>query len=882
MSMKLKTRITIAAIFLVVITSSLIGYISIDHLSQSIEDEEANWSSTIAQAVAKAVTTSTISGDKVAVRDVLERVVATNTELNYLMVIDFRGNVFTSTFDEAIPEPVITHHDSVAYGETRTLSLMGQKIHDISYPLVDGLKAQLHIGLDANAMDSHIDQVSKQLLLYMLAITVLVSFGGIWLGQSIARPISYLASQLLSYGKSQSSFKFVSSKTSSIKELADLSNSFEKMIRQREQASQELEQIKYMLDQTMDCLFMFDDTTLKFFYVNHGAMQQVGYSHEELMKMTPYDIKPDYDEAAFREIIAPLKTTANKSCTFTTRHQHKDGHIIPVEIFLQHISFKDRGRFIAVVRDITERLKIEQQLKEANQTLEQRVEERTAKVKEQATILDQIHDSVVSTDLEGNITNWNTGAERLFGFTRDEAIGRNISFVYPADQLEVLQKDVISPLLQKGEHETEVEMTNKSGQRFFAHLSLSLLHDETGKPSGMVGYSLDITEHKKAEEELRHARDMAEKASRSKTEFLSRMSHELRTPMNAILGFGQLLENNLSGNLSTEDLESISEILKGGYHLLELINEVLDLSRVESGRLQLSLEDVELCLLVKETITLISPLAEQSGIKIIFPDNIEGMAIHADRMRIKQVILNILSNAVKYNCKNGSITIQCSQENNRVRLAVTDTGPGIPEGLQDRVFEPFDRLNADTTSIEGTGIGLSLAKKLLEFMGGHIGFDSQPGEGTTFWIEIKSGTLPAAAIEHLPVETPVHHSSGNFNVLYVEDNPANLKLITRLLNTLEGVALYDAHSASLAMDLISSHDFDLVLLDIHLSGDENGFDILTKLRAEKVTKDIPVIAISANATPHDIKHGLAAGFDDYITKPIDIGHFMSTVKHFLE
>jgi len=880
--MKLRTRITLGAIILVVITSSLLGYVSINTLTESIEHENANWSSTAAQAIAKAITTETISRDKVAVRDVLKRVISSNDAIAYLMVVDFSGEILTSTFDNAVPTSVSGDHSAKTSSNTRTIYIGHKKIFDVSYALIQGLDAHLHIGIDAEAHTSTIRKATQSQIISALFITVIISLIAIALSSRISRPITDLASKLVTYGQGKTSLNITPDSSSSIKELNDLSVSFSQMIADRKKTDLELQQIKYTLDQTHDCIFMFDAQELNFFYVNQGAVDQVGYSYDELLQMTPYAIKPDYDEANFKQLIEPFLSGEVASHTFRTRHQHKDGHIIPVEIFLQYITLDDNARFIAVVRDITDRIAIENQLKLANDELEQRVEERTVTIKQQATILNQIHDSVISTDLNGTISSWNKGAERLFGYTQDEAIGKNISSLYPEDQLSTLQNDVIQPLLENGDHEIEVEMINNLGERFSAHLSLSLLRNDAGDPVGMVGYSLDITDRKRAEEELQKTKMLAEKASQSKTEFLSRMSHELRTPMNAILGFGQILEHNLNGTMTEEEVDSVQEILKGGYHLLELINEVLDLSRVESGRLQLSLEDVELCQLVKETTMLIKPLADSSQISINLPDTLENMIIHADRMRIKQVIVNILSNAVKYNRKQGSIDIKCEKEKDLIRLSISDTGPGIPKGLQNRVFEPFDRLNADTTTIEGTGIGLSLAKKLIEFMNGRIGFDSCENKGTTFWIEIQTGNGVTTSTPEVIIEDNQEEAVGEYKVLYVEDNPANLRLVTRLLKTKPGIKLFDAHTASLGMDLIHSHSFDLILLDIHLSGEENGFDILNKLRAEPDTKNIPVIAISANATPHDIKHGLDAGFSEYITKPIDIKHFMSTVNHFLK
>ncbi len=382
--------------------------------------------------------------------------------------------------------------------------------------------------------------------------------------------------------------------------------------------------------------------------------------------------------------------------------------------------------------------------------------------------------------------------------------------------------------------------------------------------------------------DLSKARDEAEKANASKSEFLSRMSHELRTPMNAILGFGQILEHNAKNTLSESDLSYVQEVLKGGYHLLDLINEVLDLSRVESGELQLTNTDFSLPTLISETISLINPLAEQSDITIVHQSSDDDILIHADRMRIKQVVLNLLSNAVKYNNPRGTISLNYEINDNTVRFNVSDTGPGIPAELQKRVFEPFDRLDANTSEIEGTGIGLSLSKKMIELMGGKIGFESTEGKGSTFWIEIQTAAQPIDDIDESDTGSVDYLTApGEFTLLYVEDNPANLRLVSQLLATHGNIKLFDAHTASLAIDLINSHQFDLILLDIHLPGEGDGFDVLEKLRSNPLTQGIPVIAISANATDYDVAHGLATGFDDYITKPININKFMKTINRYL-
>lgn len=385
--------------------------------------------------------------------------------------------------------------------------------------------------------------------------------------------------------------------------------------------------------------------------------------------------------------------------------------------------------------------------------------------------------------------------------------------------------------------------------------------------------------------ELNTALDDAQHANASKSEFLSRMSHELRTPMNAILGFSQILEQNYEQRFTEDDLDLISEILTAGYHLLELINEVLDLSQVESGNLQLKLENIELSTILNQCVSLVKPIAAESNIKISLPNINKAVYIFTDRIRIKQVIINLLANAIKYNKINGEIEIkyETRDRDRKLILSVKDTGIGIPDELQDRVFTPFDRLYANSTSVEGTGIGLTLAKKIIELMDGKIGFDSTEGIGSTFWLEMNLGAEDSANTSIETVCDGKMNSNEKYSVLYVEDNPANLRLVSNFLNRQGNITLYDANNGSIALDLLSStNTFNLILLDIQLPGDINGFDILKEIRTDSKRPDIPVIAISANATEHDINEGLNAGFNDYITKPINIDKFMSSINNYLK
>ncbi len=410
----------------------------------------------------------------------------------------------------------------------------------------------------------------------------------------------------------------------------------------------------------------------------------------------------------------------------------------------------------------------------------------------------------------------------------------------------------------------------------------SLRQDELTEAAEKLNEQLraEIDVRKRVESELNKAIAVAKKANLAKSDFLSSLSHELRTPLSAILGFAQLIESG-SPQPTPSQKRSIEQILKAGWYLLELINEILDLALIESGKLPLSMEPTSLTEVVHECQAMIDPQAQTRGIRVTFPRFECAYFVLADRTRVKQVLINLLSNAIKYNKAGGTVVVDCiASTAERIRIRIKDTGDGLtPEKLA-QMFQPFNRLGKETGIEEGTGIGLVVSKRLVELMGGEIGVESTVGVGSVFWIELNLSAKPqlaAGAAEPTAVaQAQVPADAQLRTLLYVEDNPANLMLVEDLIARRPDIRLLSAADGNRGVEMAHAFRPDIILMDINLPG-ISGVQALKLLRADPATAHIPVIALSANAIPRDIKKGLDAGFFRYLTKPIKVKEFMDTL-----
>ena len=541
--------------------------------------------------------------------------------------------------------------------------------------------------------------------------------------------------------------------------------------------------------------------------------------------------------------------------------------------------------FLLIGTDNTAR----KQIKEEQALLDQRLRDQQFYTR---SLIESNIDPLITTDLRGIISDVNHQMEMLTGRTRDELIGAPFKNCFT----EPLRADeAITRVLRESKVKNyELTALARDGKETVVSFNATTFHDRDRRVQGVFAAARDVTERKQFEHALQEtnvalqgAREAAEKANLAKSEFLSSMSHELRTPLNAVLGFAQLMASEVPPPAPHQQ-RSIDQILKGGWYLLRLINEILDLAMIESGKVTMSQESMSMTDVLQDCKGMIEPQATKRGIALTFPTFDNVIYVHADRTRVKQVMINLLSNAIKYNGSGGSVIVQCvASGKGRIRISVKDTGAGLSAEQLEQLFQPFNRLGQEDGGDEGTGIGLVVSKQLVELMGGMIGVESAVGVGTVFWVELAAATAPELSLDNIDEVTLERRPAGarepcdQPTLLYVEDNPANLALVEQLIARRGDVKLLTAIDGHLGVELARTYQPDAILMDINLPG-SSGYGALKILQDDPRTSHIPVLALSANAVPRDIEKGLEAGFFRYLTKPIRVREFMDALDVALE
>jgi len=660
---------------------------------------------------------------------------------------------------------------------------------------------------------------------------------------------------------------------------------------------------------------------------NVGAERMLGYTAAEVLnKITPAEISDPQELIAranalsleLETTIAPgfealvFKASRGIEDIYELTYIRKDGSRFPAVVSVTALRGDHGGiiGYLLIGTDNTARKRVEAEQKK----LDQRLRDQQFYTR---SLIESNIDALMTTDPLGIITDVNKQMEALTGCTRDELIGAPFkNYFTDPERAEAGIKLVLS---MKKVTDYELTACARGGKTTLVSYNATTFYDRDRKLQGVFAAARDVTERKRFERalqetnvELESTKSAAEKANLAKSEFLSSMSHELRSPLNAILGFAQLMES--SSPLPTpSQAENIAQILQAGWHLLKLIDEILDLAVIESGKVSLSLDSVSLAEIMSECQAMMEPQAQQRGISMTFPRFENPFFVRADRTRLKQIVINLLSNAIKYNKDHGTVEVRClatgpnrsadslsaqspdsatDQRANklsalpeRIRISVKDTGAGLPSEKLTQLFQPFNRLGQESDGVAGTGIGLVVTKRLVELMKGVLGVESTVGVGSVFWCELNLVAAPQLPVQsgeaEAPVPPPLPAAAPRRTLLYVEDNPANMKLVEQLIARRPDLRLLTAVNGTLGIELARAAQPQVILMDVNLPG-ISGIDALKILRDDPATAHIPVVALSANAMPRDIAIGFEVGFFRYLTKPIKVKEFMNALNAALE
>ena len=772
------------------------------------------------------------------------------------------------------------------------------EIYEFSFttPLLLSNNTPLTNNANQSIITVHLNTIPLQAILYsedwhlriwmVLLLSILFIFIYSWFSRFIQRPLQILAEAI--------QHCLISDKQNDVPILAHdeigvIAHALNTLLSRREQAQTEIKKLALVAQYT-DNAVVITNAMIQIEWVNEAFTRITGYRFKEVVGKRPSVFLHGAETDPIT--LAKIRTALREQQPISTElvNYTKTGQRYWVSLSIQPI-YNDNHElthFISVEKEITKRKQIEQQLQQ------------------QAQVINQIHDAIITTDKQYQITSWNRGAEKLYGYTATEITGQSITLLCLTENQNSLLQVLSEKLSQVGNDEIEIPFLKKSGDIFFARLSLSVLSDPDGEITGIVSFVIDITQHEqlqstlKAEQillnrqiaerlaDLSVANTQLKKANELKDEFLANMSHELRTPLNSILGMAEILIEQVYGDINDKQMKSLQNISNSGYHLLSLINDILDLAKIEAGKVELQLDSIDIDEICQASLAFVKQLAHKKQIKLILELVPEVTIMVADQRRVKQILVNLLSNAVKFTPEKGLIRLEVKQNNteNTVIFAVRDTGIGIEKSALSRLFNPFEQVNSELTQqLEGTGLGLALVKQLAELHGGSVTVTSQVDQGSCFMVELPLGypnepvITEEATVEEIiasPTTPAVHHYSPL--ILIVEDNPNNVEIMVDYL-TAFNYRTKVAHTGIEALTYLTEERPLLILMDIQMPG-MDGLETTQRIRANPEYQDLPIIAVTALTMPGDQERCLAIGMNEYLSKPINLRHLLQLIKKF--